>query len=73
MGKYQKGEHVKFEVADEHSGESEWMWLLVDHSNDAERIVFGQLDSEPVVATEIRRGAELAVSYDKIRDHSKFD
>jgi hypothetical protein len=28
MGKYQKGDHIKFEVKDERSSESEWMWLL---------------------------------------------
>jgi hypothetical protein len=30
MGRYSKGEHVKFEVVSEQSGESEWMWLLVE-------------------------------------------
>lgn len=41
MGKYQKGEHVKVEVLEEESGESEWMWLLVDHGDDEQRLVFG--------------------------------
>lgn len=49
--KYQKGDHVKIEVTDEKSGDSEWMWLLVSSSDDNQQLVFGQLDSEPVVAT----------------------
>jgi hypothetical protein len=32
------------------------MWLLVSPSDDAQQLVFGQLDSEPVVATDMRRG-----------------
>jgi len=36
MGKYQKGDHVKFEVSDEESSESEWLWLLVEGSDDGE-------------------------------------
>lgn len=51
MGAYQKGDHIKIEVLDEQSSESEWMWLLVDHCDDNQRLVFGALDSEPVVAS----------------------
>jgi hypothetical protein len=50
MGRYQKGEHVKIEVIEDRSGVSEWVWLLVQHSDDEQRLVFGELDSEPVVA-----------------------
>jgi hypothetical protein len=73
MGKYRTGDHVKIEVKNEHSGESEWMWLLVERSDDSERIVFGKLDSEPIAVTDMRLGQELAVSYDNIRDHRRFD
>lgn len=72
MGKYGKGDHVKFEVVDDHSGESEWLWLAVDSSDDEEEVVFGRLDSQPIVATDLRLGQELAVSYEKIRDHRRF-
>jgi hypothetical protein len=58
MGKYQSGDHVKFEVVDDHSGESEWMWLLVDDSDDERELVFGKLDSQPIVATDMRLGQE---------------
>ncbi len=48
MARYTKGEHVKIEVVDDKSGESEWMWPLVDQSDDDQRLVFGRLDSESV-------------------------
>ncbi len=72
MGRYAKGDHVKFDVLNEGSGESEWMWLLVESSDDSEELVFGSLDSQPVAATDIRLGQELAVSYDNIREHRRF-
>jgi len=72
VSKYEKGDHIKFEVSDEEKGESEWMWLLVESSDDEQEIVFGKLDSQPVVATDMRVGQELAVSYEKVRDHRRF-
>ncbi len=71
MGRYHEGDHVKFEVKDEQSGDLEWIWLLVDHSDDEQQVVFGQLDSEPVVAADMKRGQLLAVSYQQVRDHKK--
>jgi hypothetical protein len=73
MAAYRKGDHVKIEVANGQSSESEWMWLLVDHCDDEQRLIFGALDSEPVVTRNMRRGQELAVSYDLVREHRKFD
>ena len=73
MGKYGKGDHVKIEVVDEQSGVSEWMWLLVERSDDADRLVFGKLDSQPMAIDDMHLGQDLAVSYDNIRDHRKFD
>lgn len=72
MGKYSKGDHVKIEVVNEESGESEWMWLLVEYCDDVERVVFGQLDSEPIVVTDMHLGQELAISYDNVREHRRF-
>jgi hypothetical protein len=72
VGKYQRGDHVKFEVADDHSGESEWIWPLVDNSDDERQLVFGKLDSQPIVATDMHLGQELAISYEKVRDHRRF-
>ena len=72
MGKYSKGDHLKIEVTDPASGEIEWMWLLVDECDDNARQVFGKLDNEPVVNTDMHLGQELAVSYDKVRSIRKF-
>jgi uncharacterized protein YegJ (DUF2314 family) len=69
MGRYKRGDFVKIEVRDEGSGPSEWLWLLVDHSDDERGLVFGKLDNEPILATDMLLGQELAVSYDNIREH----
>jgi hypothetical protein len=36
-------------------------------SDDKREIVFGKLDSQPVVVTDMRVGQELAVSYENVR------
>jgi hypothetical protein len=72
MGRYQKGDHIKFEVRDNTAGESEWIWLLVRESDDERGLVFGKLDSQPVVATDLKLGQELAISYENVRDHRRF-
>ena len=69
MGRYKRGDSVKIEVRDETKMESEWMLLLVEDSDDEKRLVFGTLDNEPIVNTDMRLGMELAVSYDNIREH----
>jgi hypothetical protein len=66
---FKPGDYVKVEFVEESSGESEWMWVEVSSDDSSNRIVFGRLDSEPVVNPDLRRGMELAVSYDNIRDH----
>lgn len=72
MSRYEPGDYVKVEFADEASGESEWMWVEVHSCDDEKRLLFGQLDSVPVVhSTKLQLGARIAVSYDKIRDHRK--
>jgi uncharacterized protein YegJ (DUF2314 family) len=68
MASYRPGDCVKVELTDERSGESEWLWLRVDSCDDNKRVVFGRLDNEPLVATTLKLGQELAVSYDLIRD-----
>ena len=66
------GDYVKFEIKNNATDESEWMWLRVDRCDDTKRLVFGWLDSEPVVfATDLKLGKHIAVSYDNIRDHKK--
>ena len=63
---------VKFEIKNDATGESEWMWLTVDRCDDPNRLVFGWLDSEPVVfSSDLKLGQHMAVSYDNVRDHKK--
>lgn len=71
MPMYQPGDYVKVEFKEDSTGESEWMWVRIDHADDGERIVFGLLDNDPVVNKGLRRGMELAVSYDNIREQRK--
>jgi len=66
---YAPGDYPKVEFRDEQSGEVEWMWVKVERDDPALRVVFGMLDSEPIVCTDLRLGQELAVGYDNIRDH----
>jgi hypothetical protein len=70
MSTYQPGDYVKVEFRDD-TGESEWMRVKVEHADDEEEVVFGQLDNEPIVNKGLHRGMELAVSYEKIREHKK--
>lgn len=72
MGKYKKGDHVKIEVKDETFPIGEWMWMLVESSDDEKRIVFGVLDNEPIANTDMRLGQQLAVGYDNVREHKRF-
>jgi len=65
---YKPGDYVKVEFVRESTGESEWMWVEVASDDNERRIVFGRLDSEPIVNTNLRRGMELAVAYDRIRE-----
>jgi len=72
VAKYEPGDFIKFEVKDAISGESEWMWLKVDYCDDDNGVVFGWLDSHPVVFPhKLRLGQHLAVEYDRIREHKK--
>lgn len=72
MPTYEKGDYIKVEFPDETTGVGEWMWVRVDYADDTNRLVFGWLDSQPVVnAADFRLGQHLAVSYDNIRQHKK--
>jgi uncharacterized protein YegJ (DUF2314 family) len=73
MGKYKNGDHFKVEMTDVHFPVGEWMWMLVEYSDDEKQFVFGRLDNEPITATDVKLGQQLAVHYDKIRDHRRFE
>jgi len=70
MANYEPGDYVKAEFWDDRADQSEWMWIKVDPA-DAARVVFGRLDNEPLINTDLRLGQEIAVSYDLIREHMK--
>ncbi|MDI6688653.1 MAG: hypothetical protein QME06_10595 [Desulfobacterales bacterium] len=71
MSVYQPGDYIKVEFQCEQTGESEWMWVRVKDSDDEKQIVFGCLDSEPIVNTDLWLGMDLAISFDNIREHFK--
>ncbi len=70
---YAHGDYVKVEFeSSDGILPAEWMWVKVDRCDEGRRLVFGWLDNEPLEdADSLRLGQELAVSYDKIRDHKK--
>ena len=72
VAKYLHGDHVKVEFTDEHSAESEWLWVEVDHVDEENMVIFGKLDSQPVIHTNLKLGQELAISFDRVRDHRNF-
>ena len=73
MSEYQRGDYVKVEFVDEATGVGEWMWVRIRRCDNEKRLVYGMLDNEPVNDYEgkLSVGSELAVSYDKIREHRK--
>lgn len=72
MPTYEPGEYIKAEFKDDHSGESEWMWVKVDYCDDSKRLVFGWLDNLSFVFPEkLKLGQHLAIGYDNIREHRK--
>ena len=70
---YERGDFVKVEFADETAGLGEWMWVRVDHCDDETRMVYGELDNEPLneYRKRVKVGSALAISYGQIRDHRK--
>jgi len=48
---------------DEAADESEWMWVQVDSCDDEAGLLFGRLDSEPLLGSALHVGDGLAVSY----------
>lgn len=77
MPKYEKGDFIKVEFRDEVTSVSEWMWVRVQYSDDENQLVFGVLDDIPSkCGSTLRLGTELAIRFDRIRDHrrpSDFD
>jgi hypothetical protein len=73
MSRYERGDYVKVEFPDEKTGVAEWMGVCVQHCDYAKRLVFGALDNEPLnnYGKKLTLGSELAISFDRIREHRK--
>jgi hypothetical protein len=73
MPRYEKGDFIKVEFADEHTGVAEWMWVRVQSCDEEKQIVFGILDNEPLntLGGRLGLGSELAISFERIRDRKK--
>jgi hypothetical protein len=73
MAKYERGDYIKVEFKNDRTGESEWMWVRVDYCDEKNALVFGWLDSEPVLdyGQKLKLGSHVAVSFDNIREHKK--
>lgn len=74
MGRYKNGDHVKVEVGGASPSDlPEWIWMLVDSSDDDRQLVFGRLDNQSIAGLGLKRGQELVVRYDKVVDHRRFE
>ena len=72
MSLYEAGDYVKVEFSDDHTVESEWMWVRVEGCDEECHLLFGWLDSVPVLHVDsLRLGQRLAVSFNNIREHMK--
>jgi hypothetical protein len=73
LARYEHGDYIKVEFPDEITGIGEWMWVRVDHCDEQKELVFGTLDNEPLndYGKRVALGAELAISYDRVKEHRK--
>jgi hypothetical protein len=71
VAKYDSGDYIKAEFRDEQSGESEWMWVRISSCDEDKQIVFGRLDSVPILdhGRKLKLGSDSAISYSNIREH----
>lgn len=71
MSRYERGDYVKVQFDGDGTLPEEWMWILVDRCDEVSRLVFGRLDNEPIINSQLPLRKELAISYDQIREHRK--
>jgi hypothetical protein len=69
--RFEPADYTKAEFKDAASGEIGWMWVKVSSADEANRLVFGSLDNEPLIGTDLHLGMELVISFDNIREHMK--
>jgi len=72
MPRYRADDRIRAEFKDDRTGESEGLWIKVDDCDDRDRLVFGWLESDPVVfAGRLKRGDHLGVSFKDVREHKR--
>ena len=71
MSRYEKGDYVKVVFEGEGTNIGETMWVQVDSCDEANSLVFGRLDNEPVSTKDLKLGQQLAVRFDRIVEHRK--
>lgn len=71
MRPIEPGDFVKAVFKNEGTGEAERMWVRVDRVDDAMKVIFGKLDSQPIANPELQFGMDLAIAYDAICEHMK--
>lgn len=72
MATFAPGDYVKAEFKSDSAGENEWMWVKVELCDEQNQLVFGWLDSQPLLDHgKLKLGSRLAVSFDSIREHKK--
>lgn len=70
---YETGDYIKVEFSGEPGMPGEWMWVRVNRSDPEKELVYGTLDNQPLNDYEgkLKLGSQLAISYDKVREHKK--
>ncbi len=70
---YEKGGYIKVNFEETEGPIGEWMWVRVESCDDRRCLVFGVLANEPVndASGNLHIGSQIAVSYNKVREHSK--
>lgn len=70
---YEPGDYIKVEFEEQEGMPGEWMWAVVRSRDDKKRLVYAVLDNEPVneYGGTVKLGSELAISYNKVREHRK--
>jgi len=71
MSNFESSDYVKVECVHAETGESELMWVCVQDSDDNVGMIYGRLEDDPVVNTNLRRGQELSISHHLVREHRK--
>jgi len=70
---YERDDFVKIELFGSTTGVEQWVWLVIDHCDHQNELVFGRVDNEPLHdhGGRLKVGSQVSVSYSQIREHRK--